>query len=67
MDTSTTPPVIIVFKWRDWTMSLGLDYGPILLGTSTRSERFRYERIARELRADGLRPPADIAPNATVR
>jgi len=61
-----TLPIIDVFKWRDWTMSLGLDYRPILLGASTRSERFHYERIARELRADGLRPPADIAPDATV-
>ncbi len=61
-----TSPIINAFKWRDWTMSLGLDYRPILLGASTRSERFRYERIARELKADGLRPPADIAPNATV-
>lgn len=63
----TTSPIINVFKWRDWTMSLGLDYRPILLGVSTRIERFRYERIARELKADGpLRPPADIAPYATV-
>jgi hypothetical protein len=61
-----TSSIIDVFKWRDWTMSLGLNYRPILLGTSTRSERFHYERITRELRADGLRPPADIAPDATV-
>jgi succinoglycan biosynthesis protein ExoV len=61
-----TSPIINVFKWRDWTMSLGLDYRRILLGASTRSERFHYERVARELRADGLRPPADIAADATV-
>ncbi len=43
-------PIIDVFKWRDWTMSLGLDYRPIRLGTSGRRERFRYERVIHELR-----------------
>jgi succinoglycan biosynthesis protein ExoV len=51
-------PSTLPFKWKDWTLSLGLPYKPIAVGASSAWEAMFHRDIVRREKRQGLVPPA---------
>lgn len=54
-------PDALPFKWRDWTLSLGMDYNPTTVPSSTAREWWYDWRMKRAARRDGLAPSGRLA------
>ncbi len=53
-------PDALPFKWRDWTLSLGLDYRPVRIAPSSARETMYHRNLMRDGRKNGLPPPSMV-------
>jgi succinoglycan biosynthesis protein ExoV len=54
----TIAPDTLPFKWRDWTLSLGLPYEPVLVPASAGWEMLHHRALRQSAKRDGLVPSA---------
>lgn len=51
-------PSTLPFKWKDWTLSLGLPYEPVAVGASSAWEAMFHSDLIRRAKTQGLVAPA---------
>ncbi len=51
-------PSTLTFKWKDWTLSLGLPYEPVAVGASSAWEAMFHRDLVRRAKVEGLVAPA---------
>jgi succinoglycan biosynthesis protein ExoV len=51
-------PSTLPFKWKDWTLSLGLPYEPVAVGASSAWEAMFHRDLVRRAKMEGLVAPA---------